>query len=100
MSGFVQPPRPVRLEPGEEIRPLAGRTSSTRIAVLEHDLLGIQPAPGTAAALAVGLRGTGTCITHQPVADTEVVGPITSGTCARCGSRMVLGESGAWEPTS
>ena len=74
--------------------------SPTRIAVLEHDLLGVQPLPGTAAALAVGLRGAGVCISHQPVADTEVVGPVTAGVCARCGRQMVLGESGNWQPTA
>lgn len=99
MSGIVQPPTPARLEPGETIRPISARPNSVRIAVLEHDLLGVHPRPGTAAALAVGLRGAGTCLTHQPVADTETVELVSSGVCARCGRALILADSGDWEPT-
>lgn len=75
------------------------RPNQARIAVLEHDLLGVRPLPGTAAALTVSLRSAGMCLTHQPIADTNVVGPVSSGVCARCGRPMALGESGNWEPT-
>lgn len=72
------------------------RPDYTRIAVLEHDLLGIQPEPSTAAALIIGMRRTGTCFTHQPV-DTSVLNdPVRNGLCGRCGQAMVIGDDGNW----
>jgi hypothetical protein len=63
----------------------------TRIAVLEHDLLGIQPEPGTIAALAVVLRKAGTCIEHKPVQAGA-----GSTMCTGCGRTMHLKEDGTW----
>ncbi|MEU5442733.1 hypothetical protein [Streptomyces griseofuscus] len=72
------------------------RPDYVRIAVLEHDLLGIQPRPGTAAALIVKMRRAGTCLAHQPV-DTSILGdPAPTGLCGRCGHAMVLGSDGNW----
>ena len=72
------------------------RPNATLIAVLEHALLGIAPAAGSAGALAVGLRGAGTCLTHQPVADVSRI-PVQFARCAQCGRGMGMGESGDWE---
>lgn len=76
-------------------RPIA---NPTRIAVLEHDLLGIPPEPGTAAALTIAIRRTGTCFKHDPVDVTVLGDPQPSAVCARCGNCMVLNEDGAWAP--
>ena len=46
-------------------RQQAPRPNYTAIAVLEYDLFGIQPAPGTAAAAIIGMRGFGTGMAHQ-----------------------------------
>lgn len=72
------------------------RPNYTRIAVLEHDLLGIQPEPSTAAALIIGLRGAGTCLTHQPVDTSTLDSAVRSGLCSRCGRTMILGDGGCW----
>jgi hypothetical protein len=69
--------------------PPEDRSNPTRIAVLEHDLLGIKPEPGTAAALAVALRRTGTCITHTPVETTALSGSQPTALCTGCGANMV-----------
>ncbi|MEW1754177.1 hypothetical protein [Streptomyces angustmyceticus] len=47
--------------------PAAPRPNYTSIAVMENDLFGIQPKPGTAAAAIVGMRRIGECLTHQPL---------------------------------
>jgi hypothetical protein len=67
----------------------------TRIAVLEHDLLGVTPKPGTAAAAVIALRSIGTCIEHDPI-DVGTLGQIpgTSVICGRCGNHLVNTESG------
>lgn len=75
----------------------AERANPTRIAVLEHDLLGIQPEPGSHAALAIALRRTGTCIRHQPVEVTSFSDPRPVGLCTGCGANMVLNDTGHWE---
>lgn len=74
-----------------QAEPVAPRPNYVAIAVLEHDLFGIQPQPGTAAALVVGLRSTGTCFTHKPV-ETAV----TNGICSGCGRSMILNDEGRW----
>lgn len=76
--------------------PPAPRPDPTRIAILEHDLYGIQPQPGTMAALAIGLRQTGTCLQHTPI-DTSTLGDARPvGICQRCGRAMLLNENGDW----
>ncbi|MGS2592106.1 hypothetical protein [Streptomyces hebeiensis] len=75
---------------------VAPRPNYTTIAVLEHDLFGIQPQPGTAAALAIGLRSTGTCFTHKPVETTTLGQAVTNGICSGCGRSMVLNDDGHW----
>lgn len=69
----------------------------TATAVLEHDLLGVQPQPGTAAALAVGVRSAGHCLNHRPIATVTSGAPISSGTWAGCGRGMTLNDNGIWE---
>ncbi|QJT04369.1 hypothetical protein G9272_32140 [Streptomyces asoensis] len=76
--------------------PAQPRANPTRIAVLEHDLLGIPPEPGTAAALVVAMRMTGTCLEHDPADVTGFGDARSSGVCVRCGVRMVLDEDGEW----
>lgn len=70
----------------------------TAIAVLEHDQLGIQPRPGTAAALVIGLRrAAANCTAHEPV-DTTTLGQAgRRGVCARCGRDMIQGGDGEWQ---
>lgn len=47
-------------------RQQAPRPNYTTIAVLEYDLFGIQPAPGTAAAAIIGMRSLGTRRARPP----------------------------------
>ncbi|MEO3978785.1 hypothetical protein [Streptomyces sp. CAU 1734] len=68
----------------------------TRIAVLEHDLLGITPPDGSAAALTIALRATGTCLAHDPIATTTLRDPAPTAVCARCGQCMVY-RDGTWQ---
>jgi len=71
------------------------RANPTRIAVLEHDLFGILPEPGTAAALVIAMRRTGTCVVHEPVETTGLGEAQPNGLCTRCGAAMVL-DGDAW----
>ncbi|WP_394425453.1 hypothetical protein [Streptomyces sp. SGAir0957] len=65
--------------------PVRPRADRVRIAVLEHDLLGIAPEPGTAAALTIALRRAGTCFEHDPVETTDFGDTRAHGLCGRCG---------------
>ncbi|HEY3477976.1 MAG TPA: hypothetical protein VGL02_03670 [Streptomyces sp.] len=88
-----------RAEPQPAPRP---RPNYTTIAVLEYDELGIQPQPGTAAALVIGLRAlreaATTCTTHHPIETTTFAWGRRrrSGLCARCGRDMVMDAEGEW----
>lgn len=64
--------------------------------MLEHDLLGIKPKPGTAAALSIALRQFGTCLNHDPIETSTLGDPGVTGLCQRCGSAMLLAENGDW----
>jgi hypothetical protein len=68
----------------------------TAIAIMENDLLGIPPEPGTPAALAIALRRTGTCTTHQVIETTGLSDRFPVGLCTRCGKHMVEDPSGTW----
>jgi hypothetical protein len=76
------------------------RPDLTRIAVLEHDLLGIEPDPGTPAAHAVALAkpvDQDAC-PHEDVIDVTLLGQARStGMCQRCGADMVESDEGDWE---
>ncbi|GGR71069.1 MULTISPECIES: hypothetical protein [Streptomyces] len=74
------------------VAPAPPRANATRIAVIEHDLLGIPPEPGSAAALVIAMRRTGTCIEHEPVETTGFHEARRHGLCTRCGAAMVLEE--------
>lgn len=74
--------------------PPAERANPTRIAVLEHDLLGIKPVPGSPAALAVALRRTATCIEHRPVETTVLHDLRRTAICTGCGAAMVASPRG------
>ncbi|MFE2911259.1 hypothetical protein [Kitasatospora indigofera] len=79
--------------------PAAPRPDPLAIAVLEYDELGIAPQPGTAAALAIGLRAfgrSGTCTEHRPIATTSLSDPRPNATCERCGQAMILDDGGDW----
>lgn len=90
--------------------PPTPRADPLRIAVLEHDLLGVQPEPGTAAAFAVNLAASGrrlrevmakpvdpeTC-PHEDVVETTMVSQARRvGICCRCGADMVEDDAGDW----
>lgn len=76
------------------------RPNYTAIAVLEHDELGIQPQPGTAAAAVIALRkAVANCTAHQPVDTTPFAQVGRSGMCARCGCHMVQDGDGEWVKT-
>ncbi|MFJ3793881.1 hypothetical protein [Kitasatospora sp. NPDC090091] len=75
------------------------RPNPVRIAVLEHDLLGIPPQPGTAAALAIALRRVATCIEHQPVDVTALTDPAPNAVCSGCGQHL-LHTDGQWRPAA
>lgn len=73
------------------------RPNYTTIAVLEHDLLGIQPQPSTAAALVIALRqAVANCTAHQPVETTTLGSLGRTGVCARCGRSMLQDADGEW----
>ena len=72
------------------------RSNPTTIAVLENDLLGIKPEPGSFAAMAVALRRTGICLTRQPVETTSLDDPRPTGMCTGCGANMVQDDDGDW----
>ncbi|MFE2563045.1 hypothetical protein [Streptomyces mirabilis] len=74
----------------------APRPNYMAIAVLEHALFGIQPEPGTAAALTIALRQVGACMTHRPV-ETTTLGQLPQALCTRCGKSMIQGDDGTWE---
>lgn len=76
--------------------PAPPRANPTRIAVLENDLLGIPPKPGTTAAAIVALRRVADCSEHVPVDTTELGDLRPQGMCTRCGKRMVEDEAGQW----
>ncbi|WP_073946508.1 hypothetical protein [Streptomyces kebangsaanensis] len=86
----------MRLWPRRRTTTAQARADPIRTAVLEHDLLGIKPEPGTAAALAIALRNTGTCIEHQPVDATTYEDRRRTGLCARCGQSMLQTDDGCW----
>ncbi|MFF7901191.1 hypothetical protein ACIO02_34030 [Streptomyces sp. NPDC087568] len=86
----------MRLWPRRRTTPPQERANPTTIAVLERDLLGIHPEPGTAAALAIALRNLGTCFEHQPIDATTYDGRARTGLCARCGQGLHQADDGDW----
>jgi len=82
-----QPPPPKRANPD-------------RIAVLESELLGVTPEPGTPAARAVALArpvDQDRC-PHDDIIDiTELAQARPTGLCQRCGAGMVATDEGDWE---
>lgn len=86
-----RPPQPERPTP---------RANPDRIAVLEHEVLGITPKPGTPAARAVALSkpvDQDRC-PHDDVIETPEFGqPRPTGICRLCGAGMVATDEGDWE---
>lgn len=80
-------------------RPL-DHTDTSHGAVLEHDLLGIEPEPGTPGAHAVALArpvDQDTC-PHEDVTDVVALGQTPStGMCAGCGTDVVESDEGLWD---
>lgn len=61
------------------------RADPVKVAVLEHDIWGIQPEPGTMAAAVIGLRALIGCREHElEDAGTWGTGPGVQ-LCVRCG---------------
>jgi hypothetical protein len=55
--------------------PAVRRPDYTAIAVLEHDLFGIQPKPGTTAAAIIGMRRLGRLASAGAATSSAYVGP-------------------------
>jgi hypothetical protein len=95
MSRLFRWPRRTHQPPAPQPRP-----NPDRIAILEHDLLGITPEPGTPAARAVALSkpvDQNAC-PHEDVIETRELGQArTTGMCRRCGADMVETDTGDWE---
>jgi hypothetical protein len=71
-----------------------------RIAVLEHELLGITPEPGTRAARAVALATPvdQEACPHDDIIDISEMGTTRrTGLCGPCGASMVANDEGDWE---
>lgn len=79
--------------------PTPHRADHARIAVLEHQLLGIQPEPGTPAAVAVA-HATPVDQERCPHDDwTEITTwgqARRSAWCVSCGADLVAGDDGVW----
>ncbi|MFF8544783.1 hypothetical protein ACF060_31355 [Streptomyces werraensis] len=76
------------------------RPDPDRIAVLEHDLLGIHPEPGTPTARAVVLAKPvdPTACPHDGVVETVELGQArATGLCTACGAGLVANDNGDWE---
>ncbi|WP_262705535.1 MULTISPECIES: hypothetical protein [Streptomyces] len=73
------------------------RANPTHVAVLEHDLLGVKPEPGSAAALTIALRRVGSCFEHDPVDTSTMADPRPTGQCSRCGRHMIQDSEGHWQ---
>lgn len=87
-----------RREQPEPAEP-APRPNRARIAVLEHQLLGITPEPGTSEAMAVAQATPidQTKCPHDDVIDvTEMGNARPQGMCERCGASMVADDDGPW----
>ncbi|MFJ4473281.1 hypothetical protein ACIP2X_38105 [Streptomyces sp. NPDC089424] len=90
---------------GHRRHPSAGpqaqeRPDPDRIAVLEDELLGITPEPGTRAARAVALAKPvdQTACPHDDVIEVVEMGQVrATGICEHCGARMVATDTGDWQ---
>lgn len=82
----------------EETEPVP-RPDRSRIAVLEYELLGVDPEPGTPEAMAVAQAtpvDRATC-PHEDVIDVSQYGaPRPEGMCGRCGTSVVGDDDGSW----
>jgi hypothetical protein len=83
--------------------PAPPRPDPLQIALLEYQLLGIRPAPGTAAAAAIALHKAfatpidQTTCPHLTVVETSELGqPRPVGLCQRCGADLIQDEYGTW----
>ena len=76
------------------------RPDRRRIAVLENELLGVEPEPGTPEAHAVAMAkpvDRDAC-PHDAVIDlTEMGQTRAQGVCERCGAAMIETDDGTWE---
>lgn len=80
--------------------PHVPRPDPDRIAVLEHELLGIHPEPGTPAARAVALAKPvdQTACPHEDVIETTELGQARpTGLCGHCGAHMVADDAEEWQ---
>jgi hypothetical protein len=85
---------PKRSRPVAEPAP---RPNPTRVAVLEYDLLGVQPESGSFAAAVINIRRAGSCVEHQAVdAGALADGPGVVILCTGCGNHITPTEEGGW----
>lgn len=84
----------------EAEQPPQPRPDPDRIAILENELLGIAPEPGTRAARAVALAkpvDQEVC-PHDDVIETAELGQVrATGICGACGAAMVATDEGDWQ---
>lgn len=89
-----------RRHPHTPAAPRLEHPDLNRIAVLEHDVLGIEPEPGTPAAFtaaAARLLGQDTC-PHEDAMDVVSLGQgLSTGMCAGCDSDIVETGEGLWD---
>lgn len=87
-------------------KPPQPRPDHATIAVLEYELLGVEPEPGTSAAAAVGMRRLANALRapmdaarclHAEIASIQCLGESRdSGLCCACGCSMVRSDEGEW----
>ncbi|MFF9787132.1 hypothetical protein [Streptomyces nigrescens] len=85
-----------REQPEPEPTPPPDRT---RIAVLEHQLLGVTPQPGTPEAMAVAQAtpvDQAKCPHDRVIETTELGSQRDEGMCERCGVWLVADDDGTW----
>ena len=94
--------RPTRYFKRGNLNPPIERPDPNRIAVLEHELLGITPEPGTPAAHAVARSrpvDKDSCPHDYIIEVTELGQARRTGLCEACGAWMVATDEGGWART-
>lgn len=99
VRGWFTTPHPSTPTPAPTPTPTPRRADHGRIAVLEHQLLGIEPQPGTPEAVAVALAtpvDQERCPHQQAVDVTQFGQARATALCTACGADLVAGDDGGW----